>query len=216
MIETNLSIYDCEKWFDRNRLGRLYLPNGKGKNNPSEFKTSGVSIDLRKLFEMVSGWENNQYKYQLEDIAGIIAHGSAIAYPNYYENPIIRKKYYLFGSEITKIKRVPIEPKDVDFFVIYGKNIGRNEFSEVGEPVKNLHGYVRGKGIHIVSGGIEQIIEGSSYNEIIISAMRYGVPVFYDDKKLEDVQKRTGIKRETRRKLFWDEDENGYLVGKIE
>ena len=53
---------------------------------------------------------------------------------------------------------------------------------------------------------------------ISISALREGVPIFYDAEALESLREKTGIKKETPRKVFWLEDRhNNYsLVGKVE
>lgn len=215
-METNLSLQEFKKYFKSNKLGKLDFPNGECVNEYGN--EIPFHIDLRNLYRLVTGWKINSTEVPLKDIIGIIAFGSAVKYPGYEKASRKRKKYFLFGPEVTKTKQFPIQPDDADFFVITGKNITREK---VIEPV-SIETYdcfcLKEGGIHLVNRGIEQVVKGIEANDTVSSsAMREGVPIFYD-KRLINFQKRISsrIRRETPRRIFWDEDDDGCLIGKIE
>ncbi len=217
MIERKLSVSDFKEYFEKNRLGRLHLPNGNWGN--------GMSLELKELFKLMSGWKiKNESEVPFEDILAVIAYGSAIKYPGYEMVPVTEPKYWgLFGSKVEtgeKTKR-HISPKDVDFFVLTESDITRHEYIAPGLYTQDfgsggcLTSVVK-SGINLVNRGTSQLLKGINQGDTIsISAMREGVPVFYNG-RLDEVQKRSGIIRETPRRLLWDENEEGYLVGKIE
>lgn len=229
MIETNLTIKDFTKYFKANKLGKLYFPNGQCYT-PSggggsiifgrSFEAGEITdfhINLKDLYKLASGWKINKTEVPLDDIIGIIAFGSAIKYPGYEEVIKTSKKYLLFGPDTTKIKQVPIQPKDADFFVITDKNL-INE--KVLEPISlttyDCGTWVEEEGINLVNRGIEQVINGVKANDTIsISALKQGVPVFYNQDKLKEIREKTGIRKQTPRKILWDEDEMSNLFGKI-
>ncbi len=217
MIERKLSVQDFKDYFEKNRLGRLYLPNGNwGK---------GMSLELKELFKLMSGWKiKNESEVPFNDILAVIAYGSAIKYPGYEMVPITEPKYLgLFGPKIETGERTKryISPRDVDFFVLTESDITRHEYIAPGLYTQDLGSggcltSVVKSGINLVNRGTSQLLNGINQGDTIsVSAMREGVPVFYNG-RLDDVQKRSGIARETPRRLLWDENEEGYLVGKIE
>ena len=214
MIETNLSMNDFTKYFEKNALGSLSFPNGESWD---ECSYGPFRINLRKLYKLVVDWKINHTGVPLDDIVGVIAFGSAVKYPGYKEVSKTRKEYFLFGKEITKTKQVPIQPNDADFLVITNQNFTREEILEplIGAS-DYLGSYIKEGGIHLVNRGIKQIIKGVQAKDTVsISAMKEGVQIFYD-RRLSDVQSHTGITRETPRKILWDENRKGNLIGKIE
>jgi len=220
MIETNLSMQDFTKYFENNRLGRLYFPNGKCYNHGGRaVQQKGhipFNIELRDLYKMVTGWKINDTEVPLDDIIGVIAFGSAVKHPGYDKVSKIRKKYIIAGPEVTKTKQVPIHPRDADFLVVTGENLIRQKILEPLSIEIYDHGTViKEGGIHLVNRGIGQVVSGVQANDTVsASAMREGVPIFYNG-RMSDVEGKVGIKRETPRKVYWDEDREGYLVGKI-
>ena len=123
MIEKNLSMQDFTNYFEYNRLGKLYFPNGYCFD-PLRIP---FSINLRDLYKLVTGWTIDKTSIPLDNIVGIIAFGSAVRFPGYEDVSTTRKKYLLFGPEVTKTKQIPIQPNDADFLVITGENIVKEE-----------------------------------------------------------------------------------------
>ena len=207
------------KYFENKRLGKLYFPNGKCITLNEE---TPFHIELSDLYKLVTGWKINHTEVPLDDIVGVITFGSAVRNPE--EVSKTRKRYLFFGPEITKIKQIPIQPNNADFLVITGNITGKNLIrEEIREPIfielydgYTSGNYVKESGIHIVNRGIEQVINGVNANDAVSAlAMREGVPIFYNG-RLADVQSQTGIVRENKRKISWDENKQGYLTGKIE
>jgi hypothetical protein len=228
MIETDLTIKDFTKYFETHKLGKLSFPNGQCYT-PPEFRSllfgkafeageiTDFHINLNDLYKLASGWKINKTEVPLDDIIGIIAFGSAVKYPGYEEVIKTSKKYFLFGPDTTKIKQVPIQPKDVDFLVITNKDLTRNKVLEpVSLDTYDCGTWIKEGGIHLVSRGIEQVINGVKSNDTVsISALQQGVPIFYNKAQLEEIRNKTGIRKQTPRKIKWDEDKNNNLVGKI-
>ncbi len=223
MIETKLSIQDFTKYFESNRLGKLHLPNGNSWN-PEKLSRDGINVNLRDLFKVMSGWKINDTEVPLDDIVAVIAYGSAVRFPGYEMVPEKRRKFLgLFGPEVEtgrQIKKL-ITPNDVDFFVLTGNDITRHEYIKPGmmtysDLSRSCITAVNEGGINLINRGIGQLLNGVEKGDTIsISAMREGIPIFYD-RRLNDVQDRAGITRETPRKIYWDEDKQARLIGRIE
>lgn len=220
MTETDLSIQDFTRYFEAKRLGKLYFPNGQciipygSVFENAEF--SNFFIHLDDLYKMVSGWKVNHTLVSLSDIIAVIAFGSAVRYPGVKEVSYVRRKYLLFGEKMTKVKQMPIQSNDVDFLVITGENLMREE---VLEPITietyDCGTWIRKGGIHLVNRGINQLLNGIRANDTVsASALREGVPVFLNG-RFGNVAIQAGIERTTPRKIFWDEDTKGFLSGWI-
>ncbi|MBT3404872.1 hypothetical protein HN832_01925 [archaeon] len=220
MVKTNLSAQDFAKYFKSNRLGNLHIPNGDSVNFRGYFQ-KGLDVNLGALFEVMSGWRINRYEVPLDDIFAVIAYGSAVKYPGYKMVPRIRKKYLdLFGPEIEVEKKELITPNDVDFYVLTGRDITRHK--SIKPRMENYNcgsmgditAVVEG-GINLVNRGIGQLAEGIENGDTIsISAMKEGIPVFYDD-RFEEVRVKIGIERDTPRRIYWGEDYRANLIGEI-
>ncbi len=219
MIDTNLSIKDFIEYFEKDKLGKLFLPNGNGWDVYGRHEKP-ISIKLRNLFKVMSGWKINSYEVPLEDIIGIIAYGSAVKYPGYKEIPKVRRKYVLFGPVIKKMKKVSIKPNDVDFFVLTEKDITRHEYIKPGWTTYDYASCgcvtaVSEGGINLVNRGVNQFLKGVKDGDTIsTSAMREGIPIFFN-KKLDYYVKSAGIKKETPRKILWDENKDRKVFGII-
>ena len=221
MEEKDLSMQDFTRYFEKSRLGRLYFPNGKCFTpNGYSFGHGEITpfhIDLSNLYELLTEWKINDREFPLDDVVGVIAFGSAVRHPGYKEVHKKRRKYLLFGEEVTITKQVPIQPNDADFLVITGENLIREKVLEpVSLQTYDCGTWIKEGGIHLVNRGIEQVVNGIQGNDTVsASAMREGVPIFYD-RRLAEVQRQTGISREIKRKIYWGKYNRGYLVGRIE
>ena len=104
MIETDLSMKDFTRYFEKNRLGMLWFPNGNCFTpNGSCFEHGKVTpfhIDLKTLYKLAIGWEINSTKVPLDDVVGVIAFGSAVKHPGYQKVPETKRKYLIFGPRI--------------------------------------------------------------------------------------------------------------------
>lgn len=203
VCEAKLSMEDFTRFFEKNRLGKLYFPNG------------GVDVHLHDLYRLVTGWRINGSTILLENIVAIIAFGSAVRVPTQIR--MHRKKFFFFGPKVTRFRTENIIPKDVDFLVITSENIS---YENKAEPVfkrDSYDGYLHcvEVGIHVLSRGIEQIMSDvKSSGTVGISALTEGVPIFLDErfeKLLEDI----ATKPTAQRKIFWEENREGILQGII-
>lgn len=215
-VETNLTVADFTRYFDAKRLGMLHFPNGRCWTS-SVFPVS-FHIPLHGLYRAMSGWRVNHTLVRLGDIVAVLAFGSAVRHPGYREIVYTRRKYFLFGDPVVKTRMERICPSDADFLVITGENLTREETID---PVLSHDNYggawlCRG-GIHLINRGADQVIKGVRDRDTVsLSALQEGVPIFFDPVRFEILRMRTGIQGATPRKVCWDEDENGYLSGKIE
>lgn len=221
MTETNLSMKDFTRYFEQQRLGKLYFPNGKciiphgNAFEHAEFPNFFVHLD--DLYKMVSGWKVNHTLVPLDDIVAVIAFGSAVRHPGVQEVPRTRRKYLLFGEKVTKVKQVPIQPNDADFLVITGENLMREEVLEpISLETYDCGTWIRKGGIHLVNRGIGQLLNGVQANDTVsVSALREGVPVFFNG-RFGNVSTQAGIVLATPRKILWDENGEGFLTGRIQ
>jgi len=218
MIETNLSMKDFTNYFNQKRLDRLYFPNGYCKI-PNGLIAEHASIfdffvTLSDLYKLVCGWRITKTLVPLHDIIAVIAFGSAVRLP--YIKKGIRRKYYFFGSMVKTEKQVFIQPSDGDFLVITGQNLIRKEILEpVSIETYDCGTWIKKGGIHLVNRGVNQLLKGMQANDTVsISAMQEGVPIFFDE-RFSDIITRTNIKRMTSRKILWDENNEGFLFGRI-
>ena len=223
MIETRLSVQDFRKYFDSNKLGKLHLPNGNSWN-PQKSSRDGLDVSLRELYKVMYGWKINDTEVPLDDIVAVIAYGSAVRFPGYEMVPEKRRKFLgLFGPEVETGRQVKelITPNDVDFFVLTGNDIDRHEYIKPGMITYDYGSggcitAVNEGGINLVNRGVSQLLKGIEKGDTIsASAMREGIPIFYNG-RLNEVQERSGITRETPRKIYWDEDKQARLIGRVE
>jgi hypothetical protein len=217
MIETDLTINDFTKYFEQKKLGKLYLPNGKAFNTNMHDWTK-FNINLGDLYKLMSGWKINHTEVPLNDILAVISFGSAVKYPGYTEKPI-EKGYF---RKRTIMKRAYINPADADFFVLTKNDITRDEYIKPGTTTLDygsggcITAITKG-GINLVNRGVNQLFKGIENGDTIsISAIKEGILVFCNREELEKIINKTGIKKETPRKLLWDETNHGNLIGKIE
>jgi hypothetical protein len=220
ITEASLSMNDFTKYFESDRLGRLYFPNGKCFTpHGTAFENGEITqfhIDLKDLYKLVTGWKINDTGVPLDDIVGVVAFGSAVKYPGYEEVIETKRKYKIFGQKLTKTKQVSIQPDDADFLVITEQDLLREKvLKPISLETYDCGTWIREGGIHLVNRGIEQVVNGVQAGDTISSsAMREGIPIFYNG-RLEGVQARTGIPKETPRRIDWDTDKRGYLFGEI-
>lgn len=220
MTETDLTMDDFRRYFEKNSLGDLFFPNGRCMTphgqffENSEFMNFHVRLD--DLYKLVSGWRVNRTLVPLDDIVAVIAFGSTVRQPGTYEVTRTRRKYLFFGEKLSIKKTVPIQPNDADFLVITGENLMREEVLEpISIETYDCGTWIRTGGIHLVNRGINQVINGVKANDgISKAALLEGVPIFFNG-GLTSVYSRTGITPRTTRKLLWDEDRKGHLTGVI-
>ena len=212
LVEAKLSMKDFARYFEAKRLGRLSFPNGES------YSIDGFVdfyIRLNDLYKLASDWKVNLTLVPLDDIVAIIAFGSAVRYPGTI--PGTRQQYWLFGKDVQTKKQVRIMPRDADFLVITKGNLIREE---VLDPTLAFDNYgasiVRKGGIHLINRGVDQLLKGIHANDTVsASALREGVPLFSNG-RLESVLAQANIESTTPRKLFWDEDNDGCLTGRIQ
>jgi len=218
MVETNLSMKDFTHYFNQKRLGRLYFPNGYCKIPNGLIAENADIFDffvtLSDLYKLVCGWRINKTLVPLHDIIAVIAFGSAVRPP--YIKKGTRRKYYFFGPMVKTGKQISIQPSDGDFLVITGRNLMREEILEpVSIETYDCGTWIEKGGIHLVNRGVKQLLKGVKANDTVsISAMQEGVPIFFDE-RFSDVITQINIKRTTSRKILWDENNKGFLFGRI-
>jgi hypothetical protein len=223
-VQTDLSMKDFTRYFEANRAGRLYFPNGECLTPHGEAfenaERTPFHVNLRDLYKLVTGWKINHTEVPLDDILAVIAFGSAVKHPGYEEVPVLRRRYVLFGSkeDTGRKKQIPIQPNDADFLVITGQDLIREKvLKPVSLETYDCGTWIEEGGIHLVNRGANQVVNGVRANDTVsISALREGVPVFYDVARLEEVIRRAGVPRTTPRRLSWDESNLGHLTGRIE
>jgi hypothetical protein len=201
-------------------LGELYFPHSYGESNPF---TRNFRINLKDFFNLATEWRDDQPGIPSGEIAAIVAYGPAVQYPDYNELEKSVRKYWLAGPKVKKTVRVPIDPLDADFLEITWHDSGRavskpafiQSYSDQAPGGSGDSALVYG-GIRILSKGIEQIKEDlQKDNPAIISALKQGVPVLYGNSRFS-FQNTLGILSENPRKINWNKDGEGNLIGKIE
>lgn len=233
MVETDLSMGTFTHYFEAKRLGSLYFPNGHCTTPNRYLSFRKFFVDLNDLYKLVSGWKVNHTEVPLNDIVAVIAFGSAVRYPGTETIFKTRKKYLLFGENRIIMEEVPIFPRDVDFLVITEHNLVNEKILEPLTTHDQYGGvYIKQGGIHVSNRGVEQLLNAvrlraiagvNTLNDRIrlnndtvsISALREGVPIFFDE-RFEEVVSQANIERTTPRKILWDENNAGFLIGRIE
>ena len=123
--------------------------------------------------------------------------------PGYQETYITRRKFILFGPWVVDHKRVPIQPNDIDFLIITDKNLGY------------AGTWLKKGGIHLVNRGTEQMTQCIQVHDTVaMHALREGIPIFFDE-RMKSLSSKIGVKSRTPRKIYWNEDRQGYLSGFI-
>ncbi|MBI2676354.1 MAG: hypothetical protein HYX21_00145 [Candidatus Yanofskybacteria bacterium] len=213
-VETVLHMDDFTKYFETKRLGRLYFPNGRCYTHYELSQNDPFFIRLDDLYKLVTGWRVNHTLVPLGDIVAVIAFGSAVRHPK--DIPYSRRKYFLFGPMVTGVYQEEIQPRDADFLIITGGNLMPESVLEPDLVHDNYGGaYVAKGGIHLVNRGISQLLNGVRANDTVsASALREGVPIFFNG-RLDSVVTQAGVTKTTPRKIFWDENREGYLTGRI-
>ena len=208
---------DFTKYFEENRLGRLYFPNGYSSLSNEDFNggRTTLRIDLRDLYKGIVGWKINHNEIPLDDIIAVISFGSAVKHPDAGTTSIFRKKYFLFGPDI--VKREKINPRDTDFYILTDKNLTKEKCIST-KQTRGEYGFlsiVYEGGIHLIHRGINQLLNGIKEEDTVsINALKEGVPIFFNG-RLENVIEKSGIRKETPRKIYWEENRNGDLFGEI-
>ena len=211
MIETDLSMKDFTEYFEQKRLGKLYFPNGRPVYCDDVWQS--FHVHLSDLYKLITGWKINSTEMSPNDIFAVIASGSAIRFKEEIKK---RKKYFLAGPEIVIRKQINFFPDDVNFYVLINKDLDKKaSIPPLYEHPASSPSYVTEVGINVFQLGINQLLNKfKEEDKISIDVLKEGVPIFFNE-KLEDVIIKSEIKKETPRKVYWDEDRNGYLIGEI-
>ena len=202
MPET-LSFRDFVHYYQESRLGQLNFPNGKTKRLFWLYSKNSLSVRLNDLYRLVDVMVA-RYGLTSENVIAVIAPGSAVLFPGYRETYCTRKKFIFIGSWTVKYEVVPIQPNDIDFLVITDKNM---EYAGA---------WLKKGGFHLINRGIEQMSQCIQVNDLVsMHTLREGVPIFFDERFLV-LSTKIGIMSKTPRKISWNEDEHGSLVGTIQ
>jgi len=194
-IRTTLSISNFKEYFENNKLGHLYTPNGY--HDPEcayERESPGLYSSLSNIYQACTGYQINTQSIPIEEIHSIIVFGSSVRQPNYeiggrnWWNKI-RKRYY--------------KPHDLDILVVTKHPTQRDEVN-----IPKLQwwdgGYsvwfgLRAPGLHIIFSGVNESVSGDN---IYQTAINEGVLLF-GSLKFND-------------RLYWTLDSDGILNGYIE
>lgn len=212
----NLTVKDFSDYFNARRLGNLWLPNGSFHTDYK--KRSTYHINLGDLYKIITDWKINSVAMPISEVTAIIAFGSAVRFPNYTEKGYECRRFFI-GKKYTKTYRHLIQPRDADFLVITENNIDRNEvLKQISTEINDGYGgytYLKRGGIHVINVSVQQIIKRVKEGDTVsISALKDGVPIFFDERYASLVSK-TNVKKESPRELLWDEDPNNCLQGEI-
>ena len=220
-VESDLSIQDFSEYFEQDKLGELYFPNGECDIQPLTRMVSRRDkvpffVKLAELYKLVTDWRINHTEVPLDDILGIVAFGSAVKYPGTQTIESKSRKYLFLGPEITRKRVVPIQPNDADFLVLTEHDLLRERvLRPISLETYDMGTWIIKGGIHLVNRGVNQFLNGINESDTIsISAVNEGVPIFYRD-GFNDILSQSGITRETPRKIRWDTDNTGKLKGQI-
>ncbi|MBT6995641.1 hypothetical protein HN865_01125 [Candidatus Woesearchaeota archaeon] len=119
-----LTLERFEEYFNQERLGELYLPNGECLIEPAERKVptryGPFGVLLADVYKSITGWdETGETKLSLNNILGVIAFGDSVRIPNAKK----RKKYYVVGPEIHTDKPETIYPTHLDLLLVAKEGI---------------------------------------------------------------------------------------------
>lgn len=155
------------------KLGYIYL----------QTRTYGLKnrVDLSRLMSLI-----NVNITDPDDIRAVIIFGSATHWPGYTVEEYYSKKYYLFGVDVKRHKKIPVEVRDNDFMVIT-----KREYFEVSRAKpKCVTGWsgscdtsvLDSSGIDLINRSVKQIERGidEGWDTIALSAIRDGV-ILADD-----------------------------------
>ncbi len=214
-VQVNLSMEDATRFYNQKRLGNLLLPNSYHDNPIGYITLQDLSANLSGLYEMIIDWRINKSTVNPNEVIAVIAFGSAVRYPG--TTTVLKRKWPWSNPKPVEI---PLSANDIDFLVITANNLSREEvltpkLSGGGNYNGGPTTYLERTGIHLISRGSEQVRKGVQQGDTVsISALKEGVPVFFDD-RFEELRQQTGIESETPRKLFWCENSDGILSGEI-
>lgn len=214
------SLQDFASYFDRKSLGRLSFPNGvcitPHGNSFENAEFPPFFIHLHDLFRLMTDWRVNGQSVPLGEIMAIIAFGSAVRHPGETEEPVSRRKYLVFGPTVASMKTIKIQPEDADFLVITGRDLIREAvLAPISQTTYDCGTWIKKGGIHLVNRGVNQILNGVLANDSVSrSALAEGVPIF-TDARFASLMERSGVRRTTPHRVFWDEDASGTLNGVI-
>lgn len=200
-ITNSLSFEDFGDYAQRAKLGRLNLPNGRTIRF-LDYSKNMLFVELSDLYKLINKFIAS-YGLASANILAVIAMGSSVIFPGYRENYNIRRRFIMFGPIVVKNRTIPIQPNDVDFFVLTDKSLGYD-----GAHLK--------RGVfHIIGRNIDQVAQSREVNDTVtINALNEGVPMFFDE-RLRLLAARAGITAKTPRKIYWKEDTTGRLTGTI-
>ena len=219
MVEIELSLDDFRDYHEAKKLGELHLPNGSYK------------ISLNNLYDNLVSWKIEGKTISVDDLVAIIVFGSAVHYPGFTEQLTTAKKYFFFGPAEKRIKRVPIDPNDVDFLIVTRENmteekvipaVRREICDDYGVSMRVLE--LIYKEMHLVCRGVNQMLAGANYrsgtsipiDSVSEHVLREGVPIFYNKSELDYLISHSSVKRETPRRVIWGETWwNKQLIGVI-
>ncbi|MBW3019358.1 hypothetical protein KY329_04210 [Candidatus Woesearchaeota archaeon] len=205
MIETDLFMTDFTKYFENNHLERLEFPNGRRVTG--QYVSDGTApfaISLRELYRLATGWKINHTDIPLDEIVGVVAFGRAIAHPGYTEETRVRRKYVFFGPKVETVEKVPIQPDHADFLVVTKNDLGCTE-SYIA-PVTTGRGRIIKGGIRVIHREIDKVP--------IMFATRASIPVFLGE-EFNELREILETVSESPRKVYWDVDQYGDLMGRI-
>lgn len=220
MVEMELTMKDFSKFFERGDLGKLSFPNGTVFIPRGMYVEWGHDVplfaNLDELYKAAVGWKVNKNVVELEDIIAIVAFGSAVQHPGYDEHVQQYKKYLLFGPIKSKVERVPVRPRDIDFLVITRTNLFRREV--IAPEWRDVYGgkptLTKG-GLHLINRSRINIIRGVRAGDTVsLSALEQGVPVFITS-EFWKMRRDAKVPQKNPRKVYWDTNSRGLLHGEI-
>jgi len=232
-----LSIKDFEYLHCAKKLGKLYFPNGKKRddNAPIFHRNKSFFIELNDLYETIDKCQINNQSIPSLEIISIIAMGDTVnlcdstTYPGYTiekiksRNGLEWKNGWWRPKYISIDKKVPIQPKKAEFLVITEKNpvpiehIGRTS-------VRAICNYTGNTNIKINVRGIEQVITSikDGLNNIhntnfigidkeTVDAFTNGVPIIFDH-QLRYIIAESGADYNYSAKTEWHFGKNNYFA----
>ena len=219
MAELELSLDDFRDYYESQKLGNLYLPNGSYK------------VRLRDLYENIVSWKINDKTLTIDDLTAIFAIGSAVHHPGYQVVSTSTKKYWFFGPIQKSIRKIHIRPNDVDFLILTRENMTEEKVIPSLREERASDGYGGGttfvvvsNEMHLICRGLNQMLAGIDYRDgtrlpidsVSEHTLREGVLLFYNEAEWKHFIARASVKKETPRRVIWDETLWGNnLVGHI-
>lgn len=213
-----LAVSDFSKAYEQGRLGRLTLPNGRcwESQGDAAFQVP-FSVHLQDLYELSTGTlPDGTSKVPPERIVSILAFGSAVRFPGFQTVGVTRRRWMLFGEEVTRSYEVPLDPSDADFLVVVDADtMTRPEVRKapVGIEIYECGPCLREGGIHVAWIGLRELTEGARdrSDTVCASALREGVAVFGET----GLGSRAGLARTTPYGVSWTRDRSMRLQGRI-